>query len=77
MILVWEALGCRLAYKKGQIVYTVTWVGGIIFCEKLGIRVTIKDTTIQDIKADLLKSLARPQGFAFRRLGSSTTRQGC
>ena len=57
MILVWEALGSRLAYKKGQLDSKVTWIGGTITCEAFGFRVAVKDT-IGDINTDLTKFLA-------------------
>lgn len=28
MVLVWEALGFKLAFAKGQVGKTVTWIGG-------------------------------------------------
>jgi len=58
IILTWEALGFRLAYAKGQIGHTVTWIGGTIACEALGVRVRVKQTIIDEIKADLAKYLA-------------------
>ena len=57
MILVWEALGFRLAYAKGQIDSKMAWIGGNIWCEPLGIRVMVKDAIVQDILLDLAKLL--------------------
>lgn len=58
MIWVWEAPGFRLVYKKGQLGRKATLVDGTITCEMLGIRVSVKDTIVEDIKADLTKFLA-------------------
>ena len=58
IILTWEALGFRLAYAKGQVGHTVTWIGGTIACEALGVRVRVKQAIIDEIKADLAKYLA-------------------
>lgn len=58
IILEWEAFGFRFAYKKGQFDSKVTWIGGAITCETLGIRVSVKDTIVEDINADLAKFLA-------------------
>ena len=57
MILVWEALGFGLAYKKGQLDRKVVWIGGKITCELLGIRVSVKDIIVEDIKVGLTKFL--------------------
>ena len=57
MILVWEALGFRLAYAKGQIGSKVTWIGGTMQCQATGILVTVKDSIIKDILMDLTEML--------------------
>ena len=38
VILVWEALGFRLAYAKGQIGSKVTWIGGTMQCQALSLK---------------------------------------
>ena len=53
MILVWEALGFKLAYSKGQLGEEVTWIGGTIRIEANGVRAWIKEALASDIKADL------------------------
>ena len=53
MVLAWEALGFKLAYSKGQLDTEVAWIGGTIKTEVEGIRATIREAIISDIKADL------------------------
>ena len=57
MILVWEALGFRLAYAKGQIGPMVTWIGGTMRCEHNGIRVWVKESITKDILLDITEML--------------------
>ena len=37
MILVWEAIGFKLAYAKGQLGQEVTWIGGTMRAESNGV----------------------------------------
>jgi hypothetical protein len=53
VILVWEALNFKLAYQKGQLGTSVTWIGGTITAEPKGIRARVKDAIILDIKMHL------------------------
>lgn len=53
MVLVWEALGFKLAYAVGQVSNEVTWVGDAIRSEPEGVRAWIKEALVSDIKADL------------------------
>ena len=57
IILTWEALGFKLAYGKGQLGHKVTWIGGTLECRKDGIRATVKESTLEDIRAGLAKAL--------------------
>ena len=59
LILVWEALGFRLAYAKGQFGATVSWIGGTVVCEPTGIRVTVKASILSDIVLDLRNMIQR------------------
>ena len=42
VILVWEALGFKLAYSKGQLADEITWIGGTIRSETDGVRAWIR-----------------------------------
>ena len=53
MVLVWSALGFKLAYAKGQLDQVVTWIGGTITAEPDGIRAVVKESIIKDILIDL------------------------
>ena len=53
MVLVWEALGSKLAYAKGQLSNEATWNGGTLRSEPEGVRAWIKEALVSDIKADL------------------------
>jgi hypothetical protein len=55
IMLVWEALDFKLAYHKGQLSTTVTWIGGTLTCESNGVRAAVKEAIVQDVKADLQK----------------------
>ncbi len=53
IILVWEALGFKLAYHKGQFAKVVTWIGGTLTCEALGVRAKVKDAIVADVCSDM------------------------
>ena len=53
MILVWSALGFKLAFAKGQLNREVTWIGGTITAEAEGVRAVVKESIIEDILEDL------------------------
>ena len=53
IILVWEALGFGLAYSKGQMDASVTWIGGTLTVEAEGVRAKVKQSIIDDICDDL------------------------
>ena len=53
MILLWEALGFKLVYTKGQLGHTVNWIGGTIRIETGGITATIKGSINEDILIEL------------------------
>ena len=55
MILTWEALGFGLAYKKGQLGKSVTWIGGTLSVNADGIRGEVKAAIVEDIIAALEK----------------------
>ena len=42
MILVWEALGFKLAYSKGQLGGEATWISGTLRIEANGVRAWVK-----------------------------------
>ena len=48
-----ERLGFKLAFTKGQMGVTVTWIGITITIEKDGIRAKVKQAIIDDILIDL------------------------
>ena len=54
-MLVWSALGFKLAFTKGQMGTTITWVGATITIEEGGIRAKVKQSIIEDILVDLEK----------------------
>ena len=49
MMLVWCALGFKLAFAKGQLAKEVTWIGGTLIVEVHGVRVVAKQSIIDDI----------------------------
>ena len=53
IILVWSVLGFQLAFAKGQLSQTVTWIGGTLRCEQWGVHATVKESIVSDICADL------------------------
>jgi len=55
MVLVWEALGFKLAYAKGQLGQEVTWIGGTMRAEPGGVRAWVKESLVSDIKIDLAR----------------------
>jgi len=55
MILVWNALGFKLAFSKGQFGIKITWIGITITVEEKGIRAKVKQEIIEDILCDLVR----------------------
>ena len=55
MVLVWEALGFKLAYAKGQLGQEVTWIGGTMRAEPNGVRAWVKESLVSDIKIELAR----------------------
>ena len=53
MVLVWNALGFKLAFRKGQLGITVTWIGITVTIEQGGIRAKVKQAIIDDVMTDL------------------------
>ena len=53
MILVWSALGFKLAFPKGQLSHVVHWIGGTIKCTPTAVRASIKESIVSDILVDL------------------------
>jgi hypothetical protein len=53
IVLVWEALGFGLAFKKGQFGKKVTWIGGTFSVDATGITASVKQSIIDDIIMDL------------------------
>ena len=49
MMLVWEALGCGLAFSKGQSGPVVDWIGGKLTITTTGIEAQVKESIINDI----------------------------
>ena len=49
----WSVLGFQLAFAKGQLDKTVTWIGGTLKCEPWGVRPTVKESIVSDICDDL------------------------
>ena len=49
MILVWEAVGFKLAYRKGQLGKEVTWIGATLQVTADGISARVKQTIVDDI----------------------------
>jgi len=55
MALVWSALGFKLAFAKGQLNKTVSWIGGTLTMEPNGVMAALKDSLVSDIIIDLGK----------------------
>ena len=49
IILVWSVLGFKLAFVKGQLGQTVTWIGGTLHSEQWGVKATVKEDIVKDI----------------------------
>ena len=58
MVLVWEALGFKLAFAKGQLGRTVTWIGGTLTIDAKGVTARVKDSITEDILCDLIRFLS-------------------
>ena len=63
MILVWAALGFKLAFAKGQAGRTISWIGGTFTIHSsgsktTGVTATVKESIVSDIMADLEAMLA-------------------
>ena len=58
MVLVWESLGFKLAYAKGQLAQEVSWICGTIRSELNGVRAWIKESLVSDIKLELARLTA-------------------
>ena len=52
MVLVWEAVGFKLAYPKGQIGPVATWIGDALHIEPHGITATVKASIVEDTSVD-------------------------
>ena len=62
LILVWEALGCAMAYHKGQLTdfsidNSITWIGGTLTATPDGVHARVKAEIISDICGDLKRIL--------------------
>ena len=53
MVLVWEALGFKLAYAEGQFAQEVAWIGVALRTEPDGIRAWVKESLVSGIKLEL------------------------
>ena len=49
MVTIWEALGFKLAYRKGPLGKSVDWIGGHLEIKTDGIDASAKETIVQDI----------------------------
>ena len=55
MVPTWSAFGFKLAFPKGQLGTSVTWIGGTLTAEKSGVKAVVKASIIEDILDDLSK----------------------
>ena len=55
LVLIWSALGFKLAFAKGQHDRKATLVGGALWIEKHGIRVFVKQSIVEDIQEMLVQ----------------------
>ena len=55
MVLIWAALGFKLAFSKGQHGTQVTWIGGTLWIERHGVRAFVKQSIVEDIQEMLLQ----------------------
>ena len=55
MVLIWAALGFKLAFSKDQHGTQVTWIGGTLWIEKHGVRAFVKQSIVEDIQEMLLQ----------------------
>jgi hypothetical protein len=69
MVLIWEALGFQLSYKKGQRGKAVDWIGGHLQFTPHGIKAQVKQAIIDDI-VSALDSYAKLNVIAKKELRS-------
>ena len=80
VVLVWAALGFKLAFSKGQLARIVTWIGGTLHIEDTGVRAFVKQSIIDDIREMLLLFLKLnivSKKEMHSLIGKSTTLQVC
>ena len=58
LVLVWEAFNFGLAYPKGQLDKTVTWIGGTLTIDAKGVKAVVKASIIEGILVDLIRFMA-------------------
>lgn len=58
LVLVWEAIGFKLAYAKGQLDGTVTWIDGTLTIDATWGKATVKSSIIEDIPVDFIRFMA-------------------
>ena len=77
MVLAWTALGFKMAVVKGQREKKVTWIGGALWIEKLGVRAFAKQSIVEDIQEMLVQFMAiNVVGNYARSSASSITLRG-
>ena len=50
MVLIWSALGFKLAFPKGQHGTQVTWIGGTLWIGKHGVKAFVKQSIVEGIQ---------------------------
>ena len=55
MVLIWAALGFKLAFSKGQHGTQVTWIGGTLWIESHGVRAFVKQSIVEGIQEMLVQ----------------------
>ena len=58
MMMVWTALGFKLAFAKGQHDKKVTWIGGTLWIERQGVRAFVKQSIVEDIQGMLVQFMS-------------------
>ena len=58
MVLIWAAFGFKLSFPKGQHGTKITWIGGTLSIEELGVRAFVKQSIVEDIQ-DMIREFSK------------------
>ena len=58
LVLVWEAIGYKLAYAKSQLERIVTWIGGTLTINAKRVKAVAKESIVEDMLFYLVRVMA-------------------